>query len=216
MLGLLVALISLGCAATIEGRRLCTEGCQKGTVCVAGRCRSVDAAVSPPDTLRFVLAPTDIVVSASKSSTGAEVPESVVFGRHSDGTVKILFRFATTWRDGADVVSAFLVLDPLAGAPPSGNPITFETAQIAEFWDTSSVSRGMQPRIDVPALAGVVHAKKNVPVRIDVTSVVRDWAKHLRDNHGLALFAEGDDAVGTAYSMGISLGKGPRLEVYAR
>jgi hypothetical protein len=55
-----------------------------------------------------------------------------------------------------------------------------------------------------------------VPLRIDVTALVRDWAERRPDDHGIAILAPGEDPVGAAYSMGISEEAGPRLEVYLR
>jgi len=212
----MAALALTGCAGQASEGRICPEGCEAGKSCVVGRCRASDEAPSPPDTLRVILAPTDLAVIASKGSQGAGLPETVALGRASDGTVEMLFHFAATWRDDADVVSAFVVLDPLEGAPPAASPATFEMARILEPWRSETVTWGRQPRLDLPRLAGVVRARPATPVRIDVTPLVRDWSKRLPDDHGIALLVQGADAIGGAYAVAGSLGRGPRLEVYVR
>jgi hypothetical protein len=219
---LILAAALASCAAPLEAGRPCSAAdavpCEQGRACVVGRCRSVDAPPSLPDALRVVLAPVDLAVVASRGpSGGGDVrPEAVALGRGASGTVVMLFRFAATWRDDAEVVSAFLVLDALEGAPPAAGPITFETARIAEAWQSGVVSSGRQPRLGVPRQAGTVRARPTVPLRVDVTPLVREWARRDADDHGIALLARGDDAFGAVVSMGVSQGSGPRLEVYVK
>jgi hypothetical protein len=221
-LSLILAAALASCAAPLEEGRPCSAAsavaCEQGRACVVGRCRSVDASPSSPDARRVVLAPVDLAVVASRGPDGGGDlrPEAVALGRGASGTVVMLFRFAATWRDDADVVSAFLVLDALEGAPPSGGPITFETARIVEAWQSGVVSWGRQPRLGVPRQAGTVRARPTVPLRVDVTPLVRDWARRASDDHGIALLARGDDAYGAVVSMGVSQGSGPRLEVYVK
>jgi hypothetical protein len=54
------------------------------------------------------------------------------------------------------------------------------------------------------------------PLRVDVTALVRAWSRHRGDDHGIALFATGDDAFGATYATGRTRGRPPRLEVYLR
>jgi hypothetical protein len=55
-----------------------------------------------------------------------------------------------------------------------------------------------------------------VPLRVDVTSLVKDWGRRDDGDHGIALLARGDDAYGAVVSTGLSQGNGPRLEVYVK
>jgi hypothetical protein len=128
----------------------------------------------------------------------------------------MLFRFAATWRDNAEVVSAFLVLEAEGGAPPATSPITFETARVVERWQSGVVSWGRQPRLSVPRAAGSVRPRPTIPLRVDVTPWVRAFGRRDADDHGIALLARGDDAYGAVVSTGLSLGNGPRLEVYVK
>jgi hypothetical protein len=213
---LLAALALGGCAAQVDGGRLCSDGCEGGKTCVVGRCRAAEESPSPSDTLRVVVAPVDLAVIASRGEPGESLPETLALGRATDGTVELLLRFAAPFHDDADVMSAFVVLDPLESAPPAARPATFEIARILEPWQPSIVTWGRQPRLDLPRRAGVVRALPTAKLRVDVTPLVRDWGKRLPEDHGIALLVRGDDAIGQAYAMGTTSGTGPRLEVYVR
>jgi hypothetical protein len=180
--------------------------------------RGVDAPPpSSPDAVRLVLAPVDLAVVGSRGSGGGgELPEAVALGRGAGGTVVMLFRFAAPWHDDAEVMSAFLVLDPLEGAPPASSPITFETARITEPWQPGVVSWGRQPRLGLPRAAGAIRVRSALPLRVDVTPLVREWARRDAADHGIALLAHGADAFGAVVTMGVAQGSGPRLEVYVR
>lgn len=204
--------------------------------CVAGRCRPKDERIAPGDGQRVLLQPQDIAVlsargvtpapepvaSSSSSDAGsgsgghARLPEAISLGAASAGSTVLLFRFAATWHDDADVQSAFLVLDPVAGAPPAAAAVTLEVARILDPWRSETATWGRQPRLSIPVVAAVARRAPAGPLRVDVTELVRAWAERARDDHGIALLAPGADPVGVACSMGISEGLGPRLEVYLK
>lgn len=220
-----LASLLASCAAPLEEGRACSgpelgikSPCEQGRSCVAGRCRPQDALPSPPDSVRVVLVPTDVAVVASRGSGGggASLPETIALGREASGTVVMLFRFAATWRDDAEVVSAFVVLDALEGSPPAASETSFEMARIVEPWQAQLVSWGRQPRLGVPRTAGSLRARPSIPVRVDVTPLVREWSRRDPDDHGIALLARGQDASGAVVSMGVAQGVGPRLEVYVK
>jgi hypothetical protein len=213
------------CAAPLADTRPCSAlesaPCGEGRACVAGRCRLADAQVASTDALRFVLAPVDIAVVGSGGATGssgggADLPDAVALGRGASGTMIVLLRFAATWRDDAEVTSAFLVLDALDDTPPATNPITFEMARILTPWQAGVVSWGRQPRLDVPKVAGALRPRPSAPLRVDVTPLVREWSRRAADDHGIALLARGDDPYGAVVSTGVGRGTGPRLEVYVK
>ncbi len=213
--GAITALTSAGCAANEALGRVCEGGCEAGKACVVGRCRALDEAPAAIDARRVILAPSDFAVLAATGAPSS-IPETVALGRAEGGTVALLLRFAASWRDDSDVLSAFVVLDPVDSAPPAATPAVFESARILEPWQSAVVSWGRQPRLDVPRLAAVIRAIPGTPVRIDVTSLVREWSSRRADDHGLALLVHGDDRIGQAFSMGVTGGAGPRLEAYVR
>jgi len=215
-LALIAALASVGCTAETLGGRVCAAGCEAGTTCVAGRCRAADAPPSPVNSRRILLEPTDLAVIASSTASGAELPDAVALGRAEDGTVELLLRFSAAFREGTEVMSAFVLLEPAPGAQAQATPTSVEMARILEPWQPTTVSWGRQPRLAIPALASVTPAPPDRPLRVDVTQLVREWKKRMPDDHGIALLVRGNSPVGTPYSTGMSFGHGPRLEVYLR
>jgi hypothetical protein len=218
LLALLALQLLAGCGAATPEPPVCsgTGVCGAG-YCVAGRCRPAEATPAPADARRVVLAPEDVAVLASGGDgAAARAPEAIALGRAAEGSLVLLLRFAATWRDDAEITSAFLVLDPASGAPPAARDVRLEVARVLDPWRSDTATWGRQPRLSIPEAAAVVRRSPAVPLRIDVTAIVRDWARRRPDEHGIALLAPGDDPVGAAYSMGISEGAGPRLEVYLR
>jgi hypothetical protein len=212
----LAALALAGCTAQLADGRACLPACEAGKACVVGRCRAAEESPAPADTRRVFVVPVDVAVIAERGSQGAGLPETIALGRAADGTVELLLRFTPTWRDDADVVSAFVVLDPVEGALPSRSPASVETARILEPWQPATVTWGRQPRLDLPRPAGIVSARPSTSARIDVTPLVRDWSKRLPDDYGIALLVQGSDALGGAFTMGTTAGNSPCLEAYVR
>lgn len=208
-----------GCGGAAREARACAgAGVCGADHCVVGRCRPVDALPSPIDAHRVLLAPVDMAVlsEGERGTAGRGVPEAVALGRAETGDVVLLLRFAAPFGDDTEIASAFLVLTPVAGAPPSERALTLEVARILEPWRSETATWGRQPRLSLPSTAAIARRRQLSPLRIDVTPLVRDWLKRRKSDHGIALLAPGDDAVGAAYSMGITQGAGPRLEVYTR
>ncbi|KYF87165.1 hypothetical protein BE20_26845 [Sorangium cellulosum] len=173
--------------------------------CVAGRCR-------------VLLPPADLAVLAEDGGAAAApgVPDAVALGHAGAGDVVLLLRFTPTFGVDADIASAFVLLEPAPLAPPAERALTLEVARILEPWRSETATWGRQPRLSIPEAAAIVRRRPATPLRIDVTSLVRDWARRRKDDHGIAILAPGSDAVGAATSMGISQGAGPLLEVYVR
>jgi hypothetical protein len=184
-----------------------------------GRCRRPkDEPIAPSDARRLVLFPdeTAVVAPSGPSGGGTELPEAIALGRASSGAATLLLHFEVPIVDKGEVTAAFLVLDPVEGAPPPGRPVDVEVARILEPWRADAVSWGRLPRLDVPERAGRVGGRMAGPARFDVTHVVREWARRRPEDHGLAVLADPADPFGASYSLGVSGGQGPRLEVYVR
>lgn len=219
----LLALALAGCAAAPEPPVCAGAGVCGAGLCVVGRCRPADVTPSPADAQRVLLQPADIAVLTSRGdvdgpgrSGRGRLPEAIALGGAASGSTVVLLRFAASWRDDAEIASAFLVLDPVEGAPPAASQVSLEVARILEPWTSETASWGRQPRLSIPELAALARRRPAAPLRIEVTRLVRGWAKRASDDHGIALLAPGRDPVGLALSMGISEGLGPRLEVYLR
>jgi hypothetical protein len=185
---------------------------------VVGRCRLAAELPAPPATRRLVFAPdaAAVVSQSGPSGGGATLPEALVLGRDGSGAVSLLLHFAVPLADDTQIAAAFLVLDPAPGAPPPRDPVPVQVARIVEPWSDGAVSWGRHPRLDLPEKAGVVGAPAGAPARIEVTRFVRIWSRRRPDDHGIALLADAVGPFGAAFSMGITEGQGPRLEVYVR
>jgi hypothetical protein len=218
-LGLAAALAMAACGKATPAAEICSPGtCGAGRSCLVGRCHPNDVSPSPADTQRVLLSPKDLAVLASRGTSGAgtDLPAVIALGREGEGNLVVLLRFAATWRDDSDVVSAFLLLDPLEGAVPPSSTIPVEIARILDPWSPSTVSWGRQPRLALPEAATVVRPQPPRPLRIDVTEMVRAWKQRRGDDHGIALLTAARDPFGSSYSTGVTGGIGPRLEVYVR
>lgn len=185
---------------------------------MAGRCRPEDVLPAPPDASRVVLEPVQIAAIAPHGRAGGDepLPGVVALGRDESGSLILLLRFAATWRDDAEIAGAFVVLRALDLAPPPAGPTRFEVARILEPWQAQVVSWGRQPRLEVPRSGGSVWIRPRVPIRIDVTPLVRAWGRRDASDHGIAIMAQGQDAFGASVSTGLGGGIGPRLEVYLK
>ncbi|WP_242515628.1 DNRLRE domain-containing protein [Sorangium cellulosum] len=205
-----------GCGGAPAPRVCAGAGVCGAGYCVAGRCRPADALPAPLDARRMLLPPEDLAVLEQNGDAAPAVPDAAALGRASTGDVVLLLRFTPPFGEDAEIASAFVVLQPAPGAPPAGRALTLEVARILEPWRSATATWGRQPRLSVPEPAAIAPRRPVTPLRIDVTSLVRGWAKRRRDDHGIAILAPGNDAVGAAYTMGLSQGVGPQLEVYVR
>jgi hypothetical protein len=216
----LAGLVLLGCgSASKEAAGPCssTSACAEG-VCVAGRCRAADAPPAKASSTRVVLVPRDLAVLTTGEG-GAEsgaLPEAVALGRQSTGRAVMLLRFVSTWREDADIESAYFVMDMIDGAPLPVSPPAVEIARILTPWSSATATWGRQPRLAMPEAVGPLRVLPALPLRLDVTPQVRAWAKRERDDHGLALLVDGSDPNGVLASTGLTKGIGPHLEVYLR
>jgi hypothetical protein len=212
---LAAASLLTGCGAAEPSPPCAGAGaCASGSICSAGRCRPGGAVPAWPDTVRILLPPRDVAVVSARGDEG--LGDAVALGRADDGDTAILLRFVTSFRDDADVVRAFVVLEPLEGAEPPRTPTRLEVARILEPWSSATVSRGRQPKLAIPTLSAIVPERTPPRVRLEVTDIVRRWPRRAKDDQGIAVLARGDDPVGTVVSTGLARGRGPTLEVYVR
>jgi hypothetical protein len=149
------------------------------------------------------------------ASSGRQRGDAVAVGE-ATGEILVLLRFAASYRDDAEIVRAFVVLDPLAGAPPAAGRTTLEVAAILEPWASSTATWGRRPRLAVPELAAIAGPGEGRRVRLDVTELVRRWSKHRADDHGIAIFANTASQPARFFSTGLAHANGPELEVYLR
>ncbi len=215
----LLGVLLVGCgSASKPAESPCagTSACPGG-VCVAGRCHAEGHTPAKTGSSRVMLVPRDLAVLTSNGDHDAsDLPESVALGRKETGRAILLCRFVSSWREDAEILSAYFVMDTIEGSPLPVTPPVVEIARILSPWASATTSWGRQPRMALPEPAGTLRALPSMPLRIDVTPSVREWAKRERDDYGLALVVNGDDPNGVLASTGLTRGLGPHLEVYLR
>ena len=217
-IAVVAAFVVTGCVNAPSGPPLCGEraACADGSVCIVGRCRLAGSTlVGPSDGRRLVLEPDEVAVTSSQdpSGGGSRLPAVVVLGR---GSSTLLLHFAVPIDEPRNVSAAVLVLEPPRDALPPASPLPIHIAPILQSWVADDVSNGRVPRVGVPERAGVFGSSFAGTVRIDVTTIVKRWAERRSDDHGIAVVADETDAYGSPFSLGITEGRGPRLEVYLR
>lgn len=216
-LAVVAALVPAGCVKAPAGPPLCGDhaACAEGTICIVGRCRLAGSTiVGPSDGRRLVLAPDQVAVTSSQDPAGggSRLPAVVILGR---GSSTLFLHFAVPLDEPRDVSAAVLVLELPRDSPP-GPSLPIHIAPILQPWIADDVSYGRVPRVGVPERAGVFGGSFAGSVRIDVTTLVKRWAERRSDDHGIAVLADEIDAYGAPFSLGITEGRGPRLEVYLR
>lgn len=182
---------------------------------MVGRCRPDGATPASGDSARQVVAPDELAVISARGAQDAH-PDAIALGQAARGSTVVLLRYAPRWSDRAEVEAAFLVLEPLAGAPPLQLPVRVELARVLEPWSAATATWARQPRLALPTPAATLRPSAPAPLRVEVTEIVRGWAKRPRHEHGIAILAGGDDPFGAVFASGRSDGHAPRLEVYLR
>jgi hypothetical protein len=217
-LAAIAALALTSCVRAPLGPPLCGEGaaCADGQTCIVGRCRLAGSTlIGPSDGRRLVLAPDGVAVTSSQDPTGggARVPAVVIFGR---GASTLFLHFAVPISDPREVTAAVLVLEPPRDFLPPASPVPIHVSPILDAWNPDDVSNGRVPSVGVPEQASVFTGSFGATLRLDVTPMVKRWADRDEDDHGIAVMADETDAYGSTFSLGITEGRGPRLEVYLR
>ena len=191
------------------------ESCAAGQTCLGGRCARLGSELSPPDSRRMLVAPTQVAVVSSRGYDPA-LPVEIPLGGASAGSIAVLLRFPTPWGNRIRIASAFLTLEPLPGASPEMRPVTVTVARILEPWSASDVSWARLPRLSAPEGRALATTSPPKTLRIDVTTIVQRWALARTNDQGIALIAEPHAFVGATYATGVSGARGPRLDVYLR
>lgn len=170
------------------------------------------SARAPASAERVVLRPTALAAVASRAELPAGATE-IVLGRERDGTTALLLRFEAPFREAEEVRGAFLLLPPAADARRAAAPLHLDVSRILEPWTAETIAWATLPRLDAVAQR-VLTPRALVPLRIDVTDLVRQWSRQRSDEHGIALVASAQDPYGFPLPSGTGTAPGPELEIY--
>ena len=205
---------ALGCA---RGPVPCISPgtCGSGYECLANRCTVLGSDVASSATRRIVLTPADIaVVTASGERPSQGIPGAVRFGSAQEGSAALYLRFGPVRAPAPRIDHAFLLLDPMPGAPRGGADVRVEALRIAQAWNERTLSWSDQPRGGIPASRALARARPPSTLRIDVTELVRYQRERSQDDVAVAIKASAGAGAGAAFATGATHGQAPRLEVY--
>lgn len=169
---------------------------------------------APATAQRELLFPAQIAVITHLGASDP-LPATLKLGREVEGTTAVLLRFEPTWREDAEITSAFIVVDGPPDARPSSRPIRIDVARILEPWSFETRWSTL-PKTTVPAQGALLPRGAAPRLVVDVTPLVRAWSRHRADDHGIALLVEPQDPYGATLHLGTTSGQGPRLEVYVK
>jgi hypothetical protein len=213
-LAILVGALLIGCGAR-TAPCVAQETCPAGQTCLAGRCSSMGSELAPPDAQRIVVPASEIAVVSSRGND-RPLPSEIPLGRAPNGSIVVLLRFPTPWGNRVRIASAFLTLEPLPGSLPESQAVPVSVARVLDPWSSSDVSWARLPRLSAPEVRALASPSPPKTLRIDVTPIVRRWARGRATDQGLALTAAGEAPAGATYATGVFGAAGPRLDVYLR
>lgn len=203
-----------GCASATQTCAT-TTACGEGKICVAGQCRDAKESPAPQSAQRVVLDPIDVAVVSSSGLRGLERAD-ISFGRDSLGELVMLLRFPAPFTDTTQILSAHLVMAPATGSIAGPAPVKLRLARILEPWTPEETRWATLPRLSAIESTFLASTWGNRPLRLDVTPQVRRWREHRPEDHGLAVLASPQNHTGETYSLGLTGGHAPRLDVYLR
>lgn len=145
---------------------------------------------------------------------GSEAPTDRIAVRRSP----VFLYFDTQGlRPGATIERAVLSLSPHPSWRPHLARVALYAFGVEGAFTASSLGAGLVPDLaSSPAGFADLPARARVPVRLEVTSIVRAWQSGLAPRGGLALRSNDDDPVVLQGADAGELASRPRLEVVVR
>jgi hypothetical protein len=204
---LLLSLGLLGPACTQAGAPCYGTTCGSGYECLANRCAPSGGIPVPRDAERVVLFPTEL---SAVSDGRVQAAPGVTLGGDGDGDALVYARFGSSYKGRAEIAAAFLLLTISPGTEPAPD-VPLEVWRLSASWSPETVSRGARPPFSHPMARGIARTTPPLPVRIDVTSIVRELARGAADD-GVGIAAKG--AHGPGVTLVTAAAGAPRLEVY--
>jgi hypothetical protein len=128
----------------------------------------------------------------------------------TEGTLYL--QFPPLWR-GQRVQAAFLVLAPMANTL-GGDDVPLEVFRLRGSWTPSLNGRVALSPLALPVVSGIGRRAPGLPVRIDVTAIVRYLGRNPDAEPAFAVRARREVPPGLTLGSGLDGGKPPRLELY--
>lgn len=206
---LLVSAFLLSSCAS--GPRPCVgpSACGAGYECLANTCVRTGGEPVSPSNERVALEPTRWqVLSPDRDDDGAS--SSVHFGGATADVYLLDFELPALPPE--KLSRAFLIVAPLPDAAQGSSDARVSAWRIVERWEAGDVGYVQQPKADRPSAAGIARAP--LPLRIDVTELVRRWLENHGTTHGIVLKSGSGPGQPQVYATGLGPGRAPVLEIY--
>ena len=213
----IAAALMWSCGGQLPGPKVCSHRarCKLGYACVLGRCRRNKTLPVATKSMRVSYAPEDIAEVDGNATRGpAKLGPFFLLGKKGAGETKLLMRFKVELPVETVLQRALLVLEPMPRCGRRPGYVRLELADLLAPWQSDTVSSRRLPRMSTPMFTGNHAVLPARALRLDVTSLVRQWEEHRGRYHGVALIASGTSPSGGCYSTGLMVGKGPRLELF--
>ena len=165
---------------------------------------------------RVVVSPNRMAVLSARGDDTSAWAGELPTGRTSRGSCVLLLHFPTPWGSRSRIAGAYLILEPLPGAPPIAEDVSLSVSRILEPWVAGEVSYRRQPRLAPASAVTRTGPDLGRSLRIDVTALVQRWGDGRSGDHGMALVAETAGLATTSFDLGGSGAQGLRLDVYFR
>jgi hypothetical protein len=159
-----------------------------------------------------LLRPAAIAVASTEPDPNG-IAASVTLGRAAAAPTAIYLRFDPTWRERGQVLSGFLLFETQPGAR-SSEDVPLEVWRARGDFAGESLKWSQQPGFAPPSARGIGRSAPPLPVRIDVTELLRFFSEHPTQDHGFLVRAESVVEHGLTLSTGTDGGLPPRLDVY--
>lgn len=163
-----------------------------------------------PKTERVVVTPTQLAVARGDGPNA--LGSSITLGNSTTSPVALYLRFEQVQSPGS-VHAAFLLLEPTRGAL-SGPDVELEVWRVAQDWTGSGFAWAQKPGFSPPSARAIARSSPNLPVRFDVTPLIRFVNERPDRDYGLVLRALSDTGPGITLDTGLGAGIPPRLEIY--
>lgn len=165
-----------------------------------------------PSTLRSALEPARWHV-VSDSLSGGDAADQQQAGVHFGGNSQreaLLLDYDLPSISPQQLERAFLIVVPLPDAPQGPEPAAISAWRIIEAWDHPGPLH--TPQATHPSARGIASAP--LPLRIDVTLLVRRWLENPSSTHGLVLKSSSTQGHPQIFATGVGGGHSPVLELY--
>jgi hypothetical protein len=185
-------------------------GCPRGTECLAARCVLEGSAPVDAGTERLLLDPLELALAARDVGDG--LGPSVTLGNPSASPAALYVRFPNSFAE-KPVEAAFLLLDQSSGVS-GGADLELEIWRASGHWRGPAVAWSEQPGFSPPFTRAIARSIPALPIRADVTALVRYVVDHPARDHGFVIRAVREAGPGVTLNTGLGGGAPPRLDVY--